>query len=198
MEKEMDDLTSLWKGGKPGSVPQESVNSIINQAKERQRSSLFAHFGNIAIMTGVMLLVAFFFLYLYPVGALLSKAGVYIMIGGLAIRITVEAFSVARSRRIDVSDAAAKAAGDALEFYNFRRRVHGPVTLVCVGLYIIGWFMLSPEYSRYMPTLWLIAMDLGFVIMAVILIVVIRKGLRKEIADLYRIVELRRQLEGKS
>jgi len=196
MEKEMDDLTSLWKGGKPGAVSQDSVNSIINQANERKRSSLFAHYGNIAILTGVLLMVAVFFLYLYPFGTMLSKAGVFTMIGGLAIRIVIEVFSVMRSQRILISDPVARNADEALAFYNFRRKVHGPVTLTCVGLYILGWFMLSPEYSRFMPLPGLVAMDLGFVVMAAVLIVVIRKGLKKEIADLYKIVELRRQLEG--
>ena len=195
MEKEMDDLASLWKGGKQGSSQTESVDVIIAQAQQRKRSSLMAHYGNIAIMTGVMIMVAVFFLYLYPFRTVLSIAGVYTMIAGLAIRIVIEIFSVMRSTKIQLSDAVATKANEALQFYNFRKKIHGPVTIVCVGMYVVGWFMLSPEYSRYIPMWLLVVMDVGFVVMAVVLIVVIRRGLMKEIEDLYKIVELRRQLE---
>lgn len=196
MEKEMDDLSSAWKAGKQGAAQQPPVDSLIAQAEERKRSSLFAHYGNIAILSAVMVMVAYFFLYLYRFGTILSKAGVYTMIGGLAIRIVVEIFSVAKSKRIQLSDPAAKKASEALTFYNFRKSVHGPVTLSTVGLYIIGWFMLTPEFARYVALPWMIVLDGGFVVIAIVLIVVIRKGLRKEIDDLYKIVELRRQLEN--
>jgi hypothetical protein len=196
MEKEMDDLTSLWKGGTQGSSQKESVGAIIAQAQQRKRSSLMSHYGNIAIMTGVMILVSVFFLYLYPFRTMLSIAGVYTMIAGLAIRIVIEIFSVMRSGRIQLSDAVATKTDEALQFYNFRRTIHGPVTIVCVGLYVVGWFMLTPEYARHIPMWLLVTMDAGFVVMAVVLIVVIRRGLMKEIADLYKIVELRRQLEN--
>jgi hypothetical protein len=195
MEKEMDDLASLWKGSKEKFSHKESVDVIISQAQQKKRSSLTAHYGNIAIMSGVMIMVAVFFLYLYPFGTVLSKLGVYTMIAGLAIRIIIEVFSIQRSGKVQLTDPVARKADEALQFYNFRRKVHGPVTIVCVGMYVIGWFMLSPEYARYMPMWLLVMMDVGFVVMAVVLIVVIRRGLMKEIEDLYKIVELRRQLE---
>jgi hypothetical protein len=55
--------------------------------------------------------------------------------------------------------------------------------------------MLTPEYSRYISLKWLLIMDGGFVLIAVILIQLIRKGLRDEIADLKHVADLQRQLE---
>jgi hypothetical protein len=47
-----------------------------------------------------------------------------------------------------------------------------------------------------MSLTWLLIMDGGFVVIAVVLITVIRKGLQAEIADLKHVADLQRQLES--
>ena len=116
------------------------------------------------------------------------------MIGGLIIRIAIELYSALRSRNINVADTAAQSLQNSVSFYNFRKRIHGPVTVTIFVLYFIGFYMLTPEFSRYISIGWMIIMDVGAVIVAGFLIVAIRKGIKQELRDLEKMVELQRSL----
>lgn len=170
------------------------IDAIIAEAKEKKKQGLYAHYGNTAILFLMLVLLCLFFYYLFPFKTPLARTGVYLMTGGLAVRILIEVFSTMKSMKIDLSDTTLATSSSAMSFYTFRKRIHGPVTLIIVAAYIVGFFMLSPEYSNYMPMPWLIFMDASAVVLAIVLILVIRKGIRKELEDLRHIVELRKQL----
>ncbi len=116
------------------------------------------------------------------------------MMAGLIIRIVVELWSSVRSLNINLSEQALKTTDDTLRFYRLRKTIHGPVTYVTVGLYMAGFYMLSPEFSKYIAMPWMIVMDVSFIIGACILIFVIKKGIRKEMLNLSEILELKREL----
>lgn len=196
MEKEMDDLSSLWKQTKGVNSGSSALSAaeIISQAEQKKKALLMAHYINIGILAAVAIMVAAFLLGFFPFATLLSKTGVYLMITVPIVRIGIEILSLSRSRRIRVADASVKATEDSLAFYRFRKKLHGTVTIALVGFYILGWFMLTPEYSKYIPLPWMIVLDGGFVVIAAVLIIVIRNGLKQEIAELGRMVELQRQL----
>ena len=196
MEEGLNDITELWKKGKTSQVPGLSPDQLIAQANEKMRSSLMAHYGNIAIMGGMAILIYVFYFVLYPMATTLSQAGNFLMIGALLVRVAIEIVSLSRSRNVRVSKSTVKAAEESRKFYEFRRRMHGTTTIILVGVYILGWFMLTPEYARYMSLTWLVIMDGGFVVIAIVLITVIRKGLQAEIADLKHVADLQRQLES--
>lgn len=88
------------------------------------------------------------------------------MVVGLAVRILIEIFSTIKSRKIDLSNTALKTTTDSVDFYNFRKKIHGPVTIILVGIYTIGFYMLTPEFSRHFDLLWIVIVDVAYVMFA--------------------------------
>lgn len=196
MKEELDDLSTLWQQAKnksqEASVP--NVGELIMQASAKKRSTLVAHFGNAAVLTLTVAVLMFYFYYLYNFQFALSKIGYNLMIGGLIVRIAIEIYSALRSRSITVSDTAAKSLQNSVAFYEFRKRIHGPVTIIIFGLYFIGFYMLTPEFSRYFSLGWMILIDGSALIIAAFLAFFIRKGIKQELCDLEKMMELQRNL----
>jgi len=199
-DKEMDDLTTLWQQAKAGSNEPSASNitSIIKAGEVRKKNTLAAHYGNAAVLSGTVAMLVFYFYYLYNFQDVLSKVGYNLMIGGLSVRIIIELFSVWRSRKIKFSDTAAGSLKNSVAFHEFRKRIHGPVTIIIFGLYFVGFYMLTPEFSRHISMGWLILMDASAVVVAVVLILFIRKGVRQELKDLEKMVELQQSLTKES
>lgn len=196
MKEEMDDLGALWQKTKTinETIANPNLSELIKQAGAKKKSALAAHYGNAAVLTATVLMLVFFFYYLYNFQDVLSNIGITLMIGGLVIRIVIEFFSAWRSRKINVSDTAAHSLQHSIAFYEFRKRIHGPVTIVIFIVYFIGFYMLTPEFSRYFSTGWLIVMDTSALVIAAFLAFVIRKGIKQELLDLEKMVELQRSL----
>lgn len=196
MKDEQDDIAALWQQvkGKNQSPAVSDLTEIKAQASAKKKSALVAHYGNAGVLTLTVAMLVFYFYYLYDFQDLLSNIGINLMIGGLIIRIAIELYSALRSRNINVADTAAQSLQNSVSFYNFRKRIHGPVTVTIFVLYFIGFYMLTPEFSRYISIGWMIIMDVGAVIVAGFLIVAIRKGIKQELRDLEKMVELQRSL----
>lgn len=191
----MDDLKSIWKSAK-GNAGNAGISpaTLISHAEAKKKNAVAAHFWNIGILfaVGIMLVVCFYFF--FPFQEMLSRTGIGFMIGGLVLRIAIEIFSIRKSNKVNVSDTTAQATENSLAFYEFRKKIHGPVTLSIVFMYIAGFYMLSPEFSKYISATWLTIFDAGFLVVAIILALVIRTGIRKELQDLQEVVEIKKAL----
>jgi hypothetical protein len=68
-------------------------------------------------------------------------------------------------------------------------------------MYVIGFYLLTPEFSQHIPLQWMIMMHVSFVIMAAVLFWLISKGVRKEMSTLKYLANLRQAIttanEGK-
>ena len=196
MNNELDKLKKEWEAAKNKLAPTPvSVDQLVELAKEKKKSSVYFHYGNIIILTIVVGVIIFFFYYLFPLEDLLSKWGVGLMVGGLAVRILVEFFSVAKSKKINISETALQTTNDTIDFFHFRKMIHGPVTVGIVLAYAIGFYMLTPEFARHFGWKSILFWDIMSVFIAVFLIWQIRKGIRKEMKELSEIVELKNELE---
>lgn len=194
-EKDLDDLTTLWQQAKTGAgQPVQDVVTIIKAGEARKKSTLAAHYGNAAVLSGTVILLIFYFYYLYNFQDLLSKVGYNLMIGGLVVRIIIEFFSAWRSGKIKVSDVAVASLKNSLAFLEFRKRIHGPITIVIFVLYFIGFYMLTPEFSRHISLKWLVIIDVSALFIAVMLMRFIRKGIRQEMHDLEKMVAIHSSL----
>lgn len=196
MNKEMDDLGSLWQKAKSKnqSAANPNLNALIKQAQAKKKSALAAHYGNAAVLAATVLMLVFYFHYLYNFQDTLSKVGIDLMIYGLTVRIAIELYSAWRSRKINVADTAAQSLEHSVAFYEFRKRIHGPITIVIFVLYFIGFYSLTPEFSRHISLGWLITMDASALVVAAGLAFFIRKGIKQELRDLEKMVELQRSL----
>jgi hypothetical protein len=179
----MQDLINTWKEGKENVNASGSTEAIIRNAKAKKNEVLYAHYGTIIILVITLVLLALFY-FKTPFKELMSHAGMWLMMATLLLRIVVEVISIVKSRSIQLTSNAEQVTKAALAFYDFRKTVHGPVTLAIVGCYVIGFYLLTPEFSKYISFGWMVAMHVSFVIGAVFLIWVIKKGIRKEIASI--------------
>lgn len=195
MKDEADDIAALWQQAKSkNQASAADLTDIKNQAVARKKNALWAHYGNAGILTLTVLMLLFYFYYLYDFQDMLSNIGINLMIGGLVVRIAIEIFSAVRSRSINLTDTAAKSLENSVAFYGFRKRVHGPITIIIFALYFVGFYMLTPEFSRYISVGWMVVLDGGALLVAAFLILVIRKGIKQELKDLEKMVELQRSL----
>lgn len=196
MKDEKDDITMLWQQAKTKNQSSSVVDlsEIKNQAAAKKKSALMAHYGNAGVLSVTVIMLVFYFYYLYNFQDVLSNIGINLMIGGLLIRIAIEIYSAVRSRNINLADTAAQSLQSSVAFHEFRKRIHGPITIIIFALYFVGFYMLTPEFSRYISFEWMIIMDIGALIVAAFLIFVIRKGIKQELRDLEKMVELQRSL----
>lgn len=200
MEKELDEIKKLWQKAKDNNndLPSKNIVDLIALGEAKKKSSLFAHYGNALVLTATVAMLVFHFYYLYNFQDLLSNIGINVMIGGLTLRIAIEIFSAIRSLRINISDTAAQSIQNSVSFYKFRKRIHGPVTIIIFVAYVIGFYLLTPEFSRYLTLTWVILMDASALIIFIALAFIIRKGIRQEFRDLEKIVELQTRLNKES
>jgi hypothetical protein len=66
------------------------------------------------------------------------------MLGGLLVRIIIEVFSIRKSKKVQLVNDSSTATNDAISFYHFRKKVHGPVTISIVNLICYGVFSFFP------------------------------------------------------
>lgn len=194
MQNNLDELLGQWQAA-PASPQKESITALIDRANAKRLASLKFHYGNIAVLSSVVILVAVFFYLFFPFQDTLSKTGVLIMIASVVIRIIIEAYSSIRSRKIDITAPALSSTDESVRFFSFRKKIHGPVTITIVVLYSIGFFMLTPEFYNNIG-LQIYAYDALYCVGAIFLIWKIRKGIRKEMTDLNAVVEMRKQFSA--
>jgi hypothetical protein len=196
MKDRIEDIQEIWQDARK-SMPKSGEDqgaALLREAKLRQQKSLYIHFGNIVVMLLSLGAVVYFFSFFLGMQSALSKWGLGLMYGGLAIRIVIEIYSSFRYRQIDMSDPALVNTRKNLRFYQFRKQVHGPLTLSIVGLYTLGFYMLTPEFYRHMDLLWLILIDLSFIPAAIIPFWQARRGIRQEMRELDEIIAIRQKL----
>ena len=68
--------------------------------------------------------------------------------------------------------------------------------MTIVGLYIIGFFLLTPEMATAIPKGYVVLFDGIFMVGAVSLIWQIRKGIKKELQYLSDLADIRAGLQG--
>ncbi len=195
MNEPNDELHQLWQGAKKTARPATSdPEALIVRAKAQQQHTRNFHWGNIAVLLGVVVGLIAFFRYVAPLQTTLSHGGIGLMIGGLLLRILIEGYSLIRSSRVDLSADAQQATHEALTFLRFRKTIHGWVTVAIVLLYSLGFYLLTPEFNQYFSLPWMILIDGSYLVGAVILIGLIRRGIRKEVTALEELAAIGREL----
>lgn len=195
-DEKLTDVAALWQKAKTShqGQPKANIHELMASAQARKKKALSAHYGNAVVLSITVLLLMFYFYYLYHFQDVLSKIGYHLMIGGLIIRIAIEFFSVWRSKQVHISDTTARSLQQAVAFHHFRKRIHGPVTLIIFVVYFVGFYLLTPEFHKHISLAWLIFMDISALIIAIVLAYIIRKGIRQELVELEKLVELQRSL----
>ncbi|MEM9329439.1 MAG: hypothetical protein AAGA85_27510 [Bacteroidota bacterium] len=189
MKDPFEQLKSTWQEAKKEQTAADS-SAMLQTILRHHGNSKRAHLMTILILSITALGLMAFFYYLAPLQTTLSRIGIGLMTGGLIVRIVIELVSHQKSIRIDYASNSNRSAKQAQAFYHYRKKIHGPVTLIIVALYTIGFYLLTPEFSNYFSTFWMWMIDGSYLVIGTVLFLGIRQGVVKEMQDLQRIYDL--------
>lgn len=195
MEDKFESLKDKWRQRRTESFQKMDHSNMLQLAIRSQQRSNHHHWWTIVILSVLALGLSAFFYYLAPMQELVSRIGIVLMIGGVVVRIIIELASRKRSSSIKFSVDAKSAVEKTSSFYQWRKKIHGPVTVTILALYSLGFYLLTPEFATYLPLKWVIIFDVGYIPMAIVLILGIKRGIDDEMAHLKAVTELQTELE---
>lgn len=195
MNNDFKALQNSWKSSKNNiKTPTNNFNILYKKIEQKQKENFSFFYGTIIILTITLIAVSLFFYYMAPVKETLSRIGAGLMIIGLAFRILIEIISVVKAKRINKIDKTLQTVDNSLNFHQFRKTIHQVYSPIIIGLYSIGFYIISPEFMVYM-SIWMIwFIGISYLIMGTILFIVIRKGVVDEMQKLRDIIELKKYI----
>ena len=194
MQTEFNDIKQLWEQSKTSAQNSSDSSNIIKMAEQKKRSSTKTQLANIIILVVFVFGLLAYFQLVAKFQSPLSFIGEILMCGSIILRIGIELASIFYAKRIDLSETALKSNDTILRYYNFRKKIHGSVTIAIIILYSIGFYLLTPEFASYF-TLWLLVLiDLSYILAALIFSYFIRSAIQREMKALKEIKRLREDL----
>ncbi|HCY00515.1 MAG TPA: hypothetical protein DG754_10285 [Bacteroidales bacterium] len=195
MSSNFEELKSNWENSKK-SIGTQTANfdDLYKMIKSKERANYFFYYGTITTLFITFIVISFFFYYVAPVRETLSRIGAGLMVLGLLFRILIEIISVYKAKRINNLDSTLKTAENTINFHQFRKSIHQIVSPIIIGLYTIGFYMITPEFSLHMKFSSIVLINISYLVIGVFLFIVIRKGVKKEMRKLTDIMNLRNEL----
>lgn len=182
-------IQELWKKHK--SEDQIEVPEALLQ--KIKRSSNFvnsSHMKSILVLSATCLLISTGYYLIIGKGNLFTQMGIFLMVSALLVRIVIEWKSLQRIKALDFLSTSTQFAKELAVYYQWRARLHKYPTLLIVLVYCIGVAILFVQFYHYLPRFWFHFFLIELVIMAIVLFFFIRKKIRKEMAELFQLVEL--------
>lgn len=187
-------LKSGWQKSAADLPTPPPTQNLIDEAKRLNRESFRFQRSTLLILSSTFLMMCYFLLFYFGFRDGLSHVGVGIMLGFFLLRILLEGYSISRSRKKEITQSALENLESEKKYLQLRLRIHGFFTYLTLGGYTLGFILLLPEFSKYIPSFWMGAMVCSYFIPGIILTLVIRKNVLKEIKELRRVVELKEKL----
>jgi hypothetical protein len=195
MNSDFNELQSKWESSKKGiELCTTNFESLYKKIKNKEKENYFFYYGTITILLTTLIVISLFFYYVAPVQELLSRIGAGLMVLGLVFRIFIEIISIYKAKQINNLDTTLKTAENAINFHQFRKTIHQVIAPIIIGLYTVGFYMITPEFSLYIEFWNLVLIDISYVIIGMILFILIRKGVKKEMQKLKDIVQLKNEI----
>ena len=192
MNNDFEELQNKWKSSKNSiDTPTGRFDILDKRIKKKEKENYFFYYGTITILLITLIGISSFFYYVAPVKEILSRIGAGLMIIGLIFRITIEIVSIYKEKQIKSHDKALETTENIIKFHKFRKTIHSVVAPIVIGLYTIGFYMITPEFSLYISFRYMVLIDVSYVVIGIILFIVIRKSVREEMKKLSEIVKLR-------
>jgi len=196
MDNEFKNLQQKWqKQKKELDRNPASLEQIVSTIENKRKKGLSFHYGNIFILLVTLIGLFLFFYFVAPVQELLSRIGVGFMMIGILLRIIIEIVSSIKSKKINRLDTAFQATEMTINFHRFRKKIHGLITHVIFALYLIGFYMISPEFSEYFSVWQMILMDVSCVVVLAFVYFQMRKGNKKEMDILLEVIALKKEIK---
>jgi len=196
MSDSIENLKNSWQAAKKDHQQRPSnTDHLIDLAKAKMKSAVYMHIKNIAVLILTLAGLVAFFIYVAPFEHILSHLGIALMLGGLLIRILIEGYSIHLSSKIDISASVSDVNQQYLDFYAYRKHIHGVITISILIAYSVGFYMLIPEFSLYFSQSIIILLCLSYPLAAVLFGFFIRKGIRGEMRFLDELIDVREAIK---
>ncbi len=195
MDNDFKEFQNEWNNNKNNiELSPNGINTLYDKIKKKEKANYFFYYGTIIILLATLIVISLFFYYVAPVKEILSRIGAGLMICGLIVRIGIEIISIGKAKRMNTIHNTLTATENTIRFHQFRKVIHSIVAPIIVGLYTIGFYMITPEFSLYISRWNLLLIDISYIVIAIILFFVIRKGIKKEMVILSEIMDLRNEI----
>ena len=195
MNEDLELLQNSWDNNKNNKSAQTTnFSELYSMIQQKEKDNYRFYYGTIGILLGTLIIVCLFFYFLAPVQETLSRIGASLMITSLSIRILIEVNSIYKAKRIKPTDNTLSTAQHSIHFHQLRKKIHQIADTSSLAVYTIGFYLISPEFSLYIDFVYLLLIDFSYIIIGVILFIVIRKGVKKEIQHLEEIIKLRDEI----
>ncbi|MBL4606144.1 MAG: hypothetical protein JKY02_10930 [Flavobacteriaceae bacterium] len=195
MSNHFSELEDAWNQSKKDlQGSSTNVEDTYEKIRSHKKESFIFYYGTIAILSTTLIVIFCFFYFIAPVEQLLSRIGAGLMLIGLIVRIIFEISSIKKAKKIRVLDNSLEAINKSIDFYQFRKKIHELIAPIIIGLYTIGFYMLTPEFLVYLETWNVVLFDISYLFIATFLFFQIRKGVRKEMKNVKKTVSLKREL----
>lgn len=195
MSSDFKELQSKWENSKKSIAPSTcSFDDLYKKIKNKEKENYFFYYGTITILLITLIVISLFFYYVAPVKETLSRIGAGLMVLGLLFRIFIEIISIYKAKRINNLDNTLKTAENSINFHQFRKTIHKVIAPIIIGLYTIGFYLITPEFSLYMEFWNIVLIDISYIVIGIILFIIIRKGVKKEMQKLTDIVKLKNEI----
>jgi hypothetical protein len=167
---------------------------LYKEIQRAEKENYFFYYGTIMILLITLVVVSLFFSFVAPVQETISRIGVGLMVYGLLFRIIIEVISIYKAKQISHFDNTLTTTENTIKFHQFRKIIHQVIAPTIIGLYTIGFYLITPEFSLYIEFWNLVFIDLSYIVIGIILFLVIRKGVKKEMQKLEDIVRLKNEI----
>jgi len=195
MDSEFNKLQNKWESNKKEiELSNDSLDVLYCKIKEKEKENYFFYYGTITTLSITFIAISLFFYYVAPVKETLSRIGVGLMVSGLLVRILIEIISIYKAKKINNIDNTLKTTENTINFHRFRKTIHTVIAPIIIVFYTIGFYIITPEFSLYIEFWNLVLIDISYVIMGIILFIVIRKGVKKEMQKLNDIIKLKNDI----
>lgn len=194
MNDSFDQMKNMWQLAKTEKSELASEKEMLSVALDAHRKSKKAHRMNIIILSITCVVMAVFLTKILRLSSVISYVGTGLMLGSLVLRIVIEIYSQLKAAKIEYGFNTLHLTEHTIKFYEWRKKVHGTITILIVVLYSIGFYLLTPEFLMMYSKLVVFAIDAGYFVIAVILFFSIRAGVIKEMNYLKKIILLKSDL----
>ena len=192
MENDFLDLKKEWSILKEDStIDTPQISNIQQKIKERQRQNFSFYYGTLLILSITFIGIVLFFIYIAPIQENLSLTGWYMMLIGLGFRIVAELISISKAKQIQNTLNAKENLQCIIRFHKHRKWIHNILAPFILILYTVGFYMMVPEFSRYMSDGLLIYVCASYVVVGIILFMIIRKSVKREILKIREMAKLK-------
>lgn len=187
-------LKSGWKSTASTIPTPQSVPDLIEEAKKLNRQSIKFQRNTLLILSSTFLMMCYFLLFQFGFLERLSHVGVGLMLGFFLLRILLELYSLSQSKKKESIQSALENLDLEKRYLQLRLWTHGFFTYLTLGGYTLGFMLLLPEFSDHISAFWMAAMVCSYFIPGIILTLLIRKNVLREIRELRQVVDIRKKI----